>query len=51
MTEKPTFDEWHLAKYRQTFDERWYITGQHYDFIFKGMCEDIREYATEMAKS
>ncbi len=48
LIEKPTFDEWHLAKYKQTFDDRWMFTGVKYDDIFRAMMEDIRQYATEM---
>jgi hypothetical protein len=49
--DKPTFDECHLKKYRQTFEERWYVPGIYYDDVFKGLCEDIRSYTTEMAKT
>lgn len=47
----PTFDEWHLDKYHESFEKRFSYPGVRYDTVFfHEMMKDLRDYVSEAVR-
>ena len=48
--QRPTFDEWHLAKFGMTFDDQHQQPSMRMDLTMRALSRKLRDYTSEMVR-